>query len=86
MLDAVTAQTSWSVISSDSGGNLYCSMIGLSDHHVEVLIEVVRGRPVLWQTSHPDYKDTTIKANNWEDVNRSLQESGATTTGMAFLT
>lgn len=87
MPDAVTAQTSWSVISSDSGGNLYSSMVGLSDHHVEVLIELVRSRPVLWQKSHPDYEDTRrIKANNWEDVNRSLHESGATTTGTAFLT
>lgn len=49
--------------------------------------ELVRYRPVLWQKSHPDYEDTRrIKANNWEDVNRSLHESGATTTGTAFLT
>ena len=48
--------------------------------------ELVRYRPVLWQKSHPDNKDTRrIKANNWEDMNTSLRESGATTTGTSFL-
>ena len=85
MPDAVTAQTSWSVISSDSGGNLYSSMVGLSDHHVEVLIELVRSRPVLWQKSHPDYKNTRrIKANNWEDVIGCNRLIGCTQYLLAF--
>lgn len=40
----------------------------------ELLIELVRNRPCLWDKSHTAYKDSrTIKANNWSDISNEMK-------------
>ena len=45
----------------------------------EMLIELVRVRPCLFDKSHRDYSDTRgVKQNNWADVANALVEAGFT--------
>ena len=47
----------------------------MSDQKISMIIELVQERPVLWQKSHPSYKDSRrVKRNNWEDVSRIVNE------------
>jgi len=57
-------------------------MVDLSD-----FIELVRARPVLYDLSNPDYKDSlTIKKNNWIDVQNEWQALSGEELTCMFLT
>ena len=40
----------------------------------ETLINEVRARPCLYDMTHPDYKRTDIKVNNWKAISECLDE------------
>ena len=44
---------------------------------VELLIELVRSRPCLYDKKDPNYKDSRgVRANNWADIAKLMVESG----------
>lgn len=61
-------------------------MSDISDTCKELLIDLVRERPCLWDKRHSDYKDSrTIKTNNWKDVTQLLNEKcGIELTGTIY--
>ena len=47
----------------------------------EVLINLVRERPCLYDYRHKDYKRTDIKQNNWEEIATAMGLSNDKTNG-----
>lgn len=41
---------------------------------MEVLIELVRDRPVLWDSSLADFRDNLLKDKAWNEVANSMNE------------
>lgn len=42
--------------------------VKLTDTQTEVLIEMVRERPCLYDYNHCDYKKDDVKSNNWKEI------------------
>lgn len=44
----------------------------IDDLDFEKLIDVVRDRRAIWNTSHPDYSDKIKKEKSWDEVCKSF--------------
>jgi hypothetical protein len=61
--------------STDNDSEIYSNLTENNKDNDQLLIDLIRSYPHLWDKQRKDYKDTTKKETSWEEISTILNQS-----------